>query len=80
MQGRLGDCYYLAALASCAVGEKDILIRDLIVEEGLSAGVFGVKFFVHGRWVTIPVDDRFPCQKRGAYVCSMSALYIHAGA
>ena len=30
-QGRLGNCYYLAALASCAVGERDVLIRDLIV-------------------------------------------------
>ena len=60
-QGRLGNCYYLAALASCAVGEKDVLIRDLIVEEGLGVGVFGVKFFIRGRWVTVPVDDYFPC-------------------
>ena len=60
-QGRLGNCYYLAALASCAVGEKDVLIRDLIVEKGLGVGVFGVKFFIRGRWVTVPVDDYFPC-------------------
>jgi hypothetical protein len=60
-QGRLGNCYYLAALASCAVGEKDVLIRDLIIEEGLDQGVFGVKFYIHGRWVTVPVDDYFPC-------------------
>lgn len=62
-QGRLGNCYYLAALASCAVGEQDVLIRDLIVEEGMPVGVFGVKFFIHGRWVTIPVDDYFPCTR-----------------
>eukprot|EP01043_Picozoa_sp_COSAG02_P009578 COSAG02_NODE_327_length_24561_cov_92.867754_17_plen_735_part_00 len=64
-QGRLGDCYYLAALASCAVGVQDILIRDLIVEEGMPVGMFGVKFYLHGRWVTVPVDDYFPCTLSG---------------
>jgi hypothetical protein len=34
-QGRLGNCYLLAALASCADGDEDILIRDLVIEEGL---------------------------------------------
>jgi hypothetical protein len=64
-QGRLGDCYYLAALASCAVGERDILLRDLIVEDFMDIGLLGVKFFLHGRWRTVIVDDSFPCVQRG---------------
>ena len=32
-QGRLGNCYFLAAIASCADGDEDLLIRDLVVEQ-----------------------------------------------
>jgi hypothetical protein len=34
-QGRLGNCYYLAAISSCADGDDDILLRDLIIEDGI---------------------------------------------
>eukprot|EP00961_Rhodomonas_salina_P252499 3412784-Rhodomonas_salina.1 len=33
-QGKLGNCYFLAAISSCGVGDSDVLIHDLIVEEG----------------------------------------------
>ena len=59
-QGSLGDCYLLAAVASCAVSENDWLVKDLIVEEGWDVGLIGVKFFVRGRWATVIVDDFFP--------------------
>lgn len=60
-QGNLGNCYFLAALASCAAAKEDHLLRDLIIEEGQDVGLYGVKFFVNGRWVTVIVDDYFPC-------------------
>ena len=60
-QGNLGNCYYLAALASCASAKDDHLLKDLIIEEGQDVGIYGVKFFVNGRWVTVVVDDYFPC-------------------
>ena len=28
-QGRLGNCYYLAAMAGCALGDDDILLKVL---------------------------------------------------
>jgi hypothetical protein len=59
-QGSLGDCWFLAAIASCAASESDRLIKDLIVEEGWDVGLIGVKFFVRGRWTTIIIDDFFP--------------------
>ena len=48
-QGSLGDCWFLAAIASCAASESDRLIKDLVVEEGWDVGLIGVKFFVRGR-------------------------------
>jgi hypothetical protein len=35
-QGRLGNCYYLAAISSCAEGEDDVLLKDLIIEDGIA--------------------------------------------
>jgi hypothetical protein len=67
-QGRLGNCYYLAAISSCADGDSDVLLKDLIIEDGIAQGVFGVKFFINGRWTTVVVDDQFPCtQARGRW-------------
>ena len=65
-QGNLGDCYFLAALAACATAKDDTLLNDLIVEEGHDVGLYGVKFFVNGRWVTVVVDDLFPCTQNPA--------------
>ena len=59
-QGALGDCWFLAAIASCAASESDRLIKDLIIEEGWDVGLIGVKFFVRGRWTTVIIDDFFP--------------------
>jgi hypothetical protein len=62
-QGKLGDCYLLAALAAICTSEW--LIGDLIVEDfgcgGTEQGLYGVKFFSGSRWITVVVDDLFPC-------------------
>jgi calpain-15 len=60
-QGRLGNCYYLAAIASCALGQSDMLVKDLCIEEYQDVGLYGVKFFINGSWATVVVDDRIPC-------------------
>lgn len=57
-QGRLGNCYFLAAMAGCALGDHDVLIKDLCIEDHADVGMYGVKFFVHGKWVTVLIDDR----------------------
>ena len=33
-------------------------------EDFADVGIYGVKFFVEGRWVTVIVDDWFPCDTR----------------
>lgn len=76
VQGRLGDCYFLAAVADVAGcesdgtdgAESDPLVKDLIVEEGADVGVFGVKFYVMGKWTTVVIDDLFPCYESGGRV------------
>jgi hypothetical protein len=40
-QGRLGNCYLLAALASCALGQSDVLIKDLCIEDHQDVGLYG---------------------------------------
>mmetsp|Transcript_27927 Transcript_27927/g.44895 ORF Transcript_27927/g.44895 Transcript_27927/m.44895 type:complete len:816 (+) Transcript_27927:47-2494(+) len=60
-QGRLGNCYYLAAMAGCALGDNDILIKDLCIEDFGNVGLYAVKFFINGKWATVVIDDRIPC-------------------
>ena len=60
-QGRLGDCYFLAACAAVAGQKVDTLIRDIIIEDHSDEGLYGVKFYVNGKWLTVIVDDYFPC-------------------
>mmetsp|Transcript_12336 Transcript_12336/g.29802 ORF Transcript_12336/g.29802 Transcript_12336/m.29802 type:complete len:591 (-) Transcript_12336:78-1850(-) len=64
-QGRLGNCYFLAAISSCGIGESDELIKDLVVEDCADVGLYGIKFFIHGKWVTVVIDDLIPCVPKG---------------
>jgi len=47
--GLLGNCYFMAAIAGCAISKDDILIKDLLIEDFGDCGMYGVKFFVNGR-------------------------------
>ena len=64
-QGLLGDCYLLAALSAAAAAHGGHLIRSLIDDRFAEQGIYGVRFFVHGRWITIVIDDFFPVFARG---------------
>jgi len=37
---------------------------DLCVEDYADVGMFGIKFFLNGKWVTVVIDDRVPCTKQ----------------
>jgi hypothetical protein len=66
LQGRLGNCYYLAAIAGCATGGNDVLLKDVCIENYGNVGLYGVKFFINGKWATVIVDDRIPCENVGS--------------
>eukprot|EP00736_Rhodelphis_marinus_P011527 Rmarinus@m.1151 len=60
-QGSLGDCYFLAAVS--AVVQDRRLRKDIIDEVFEEFGVYGVTFFVNGRWTMVWVDSAFPCRR-----------------
>jgi hypothetical protein len=41
-----------------------VLLKDLCVEDYADVGMFGIKFFLNGKWVTVVIDDRVPCTKQ----------------
>lgn len=60
IQGKLGDCYYLAALA--ALAERPQRIRDVFLTTTISPSkIFSCKIMYKGKWKEIYLDDFVPC-------------------
>jgi len=62
VQGKVGDCWFLSALA--VVAEREDLIGRLIGANANTSNNFGVievKLFVDGYWKSIIIDDFLPC-------------------
>ncbi|KAJ3564439.1 hypothetical protein NP233_g8293 [Leucocoprinus birnbaumii] len=55
VQGGLGDCWFLSALATASCSNK--LIERCCVASDEKVGVYGFVFFKHGSWVPIIIDD-----------------------
>eukprot|EP01028_Stygiella_incarcerata_P010561 TRINITY_DN5505_c0_g1_i3.p1 TRINITY_DN5505_c0_g1~~TRINITY_DN5505_c0_g1_i3.p1 ORF type:complete len:1778 (-),score=493.56 TRINITY_DN5505_c0_g1_i3:1948-7179(-) len=64
IQGGLGDCWFLSALSVIAVNHERVKALFLYptVEEH---GVFGVRFFKDGLWMSVIIDDRIPVTGNG---------------
>ena len=58
VQGALGSCYLLSALAVLAT-RKD-LVSSIFVTSNASLGLFQVRFFKN-QWLVVTVDDYVPC-------------------
>jgi hypothetical protein len=70
---------FIAALAACATAVNDVLIHDLVVEDCADVGLYGIKFYVMGKWITVAVDDRFPCtQEHGQWAPLFAAPKKHS--
>jgi calpain-15 len=73
IQGCLGDCWFLSALA--ALAEHPKLIHDIFPpcsKTYQQAGVYNVRFCKNGLWQTIRLDDYFPCFPGGGPIFSKS--------
>ncbi|KAJ2912950.1 hypothetical protein MD484_g7458, partial [Candolleomyces efflorescens] len=55
IQGQLGDCWFLSALAT--VSTAGGLIEKLCVARDEQVGVYGFIFFRDNAWVTVVIDD-----------------------
>ena len=62
VQGSVGDCYFLSALAAVVFHHPD-LADDLIDETYEEQGIYGVSFWRDGRWRMTWVDQYFPCYR-----------------
>ena len=75
-QGSLGDCYFLAALASVAQQHPEV-IWDAIKDNG--DGTYTVTFYQDGKPVEITVDNEFPVREDSNGNPTTQSAYANTG-
>jgi len=60
IQGQLGDCWFLGALA--VVATRIDLIKEICVSDHSEhSGFVQFRFYKNGKWTVVTIDDRIPC-------------------
>ncbi|EFJ08518.1 hypothetical protein SELMODRAFT_236021 [Selaginella moellendorffii] len=62
-QGRLGDCWFLSAVAVLTAASR--ISEVIITPEYNEEGIYTVRFCIQGEWVPVVVDDWIPCEFKG---------------
>ncbi|XP_010552284.1 PREDICTED: calpain-type cysteine protease DEK1 [Tarenaya hassleriana] len=62
-QGRLGDCWFLSAVA--VLTEVSRISEVIITSDYNEEGIYTVRFCIQGEWVPVVVDDWIPCESPG---------------
>eukprot|EP00916_Digyalum_oweni_P004814 GHVL01008603.1.p1 GENE.GHVL01008603.1~~GHVL01008603.1.p1 ORF type:complete len:1158 (+),score=241.70 GHVL01008603.1:140-3613(+) len=71
-QGKLGNCWFLVALASGATWPESIE-RLFLTEKPNPQGVYEMRICRDGQWCHVTVDDYFPCTPGGGPIFSRSS-------
>jgi len=66
IQGGLGDCWFLSALAIITTSTENY-INQLFTIEKPEIGYYQCKFYKNGAWHTVDIDDKLPCSDRGLF-------------
>ncbi|RDX80632.1 Calpain-type cysteine protease DEK1, partial [Mucuna pruriens] len=74
--GRLGDCWFLSAVA--VLTEVSRISEVIITPEYNEEGIYTVRFCVQGEWIPVVVDDWIPCELPGkpAFATSKKAYEL----
>eukprot|EP00731_Ephydatia_muelleri_P030746 Em0022g260a len=69
MQGALGNCWMLSALA--VIAQQPSLLREIIIsDQYCPEGIYQLRLCIDGEWTIVNVDDSFPCHSDGRLVFS----------
>jgi hypothetical protein len=74
VQGNVGNCYFLSAVATAV---SDVAVRRQLIDATFeAAGIYGVSFFLRGRWRMVWVDSYFPCHHVGGLAGSGGGRHV----
>ena len=71
LQGRLGNCWFMSALA-CIAENPETVQRLFIDSEVNESGFYRVRVNKGGEWIVVVVDDYFPCYPYAGPIFSKS--------
>ncbi|PKA55512.1 hypothetical protein AXF42_Ash006714 [Apostasia shenzhenica] len=62
-QGRLGDCWFLSAVA--VLTDVSRITEVIITPDYNEEGIYTIRFCIQGEWVPVVIDDWIPCEAPG---------------